>query len=152
LPVIGFCDPARWWGSAVSAGRRPADKARQGAFDVLMRLIEASGAVISEDELLSRVWQDRIVDENRQRATRLPRCAKDLVSTDRELIAMVADQITGCRRDPRALQVRTGRPHWALGGLPRRVTANEDDGAVSDQCALINVLCSDQCALGGAAG
>ena len=35
------------------------------AFDVLMALIEASGAVVSKDELLSRVWQGRIVDENR---------------------------------------------------------------------------------------
>jgi DNA-binding winged helix-turn-helix (wHTH) protein len=52
-----------------------------GAFDVLMALIEASGAVISEDELLSRVWQDRIVDQDRQPATRLPRRAKDLAPT-----------------------------------------------------------------------
>jgi DNA-binding winged helix-turn-helix (wHTH) protein len=30
-----------------------------------MAPIEASGAVVSKDELLSRVWQGRIVDENR---------------------------------------------------------------------------------------
>ncbi len=35
------------------------------AFDVLMALIEASGAVVSKDALLSRVWQGRIVEENR---------------------------------------------------------------------------------------
>jgi DNA-binding winged helix-turn-helix (wHTH) protein len=35
------------------------------AFDVLMALIEASGSVVSKDELLERVWQGRIVDENR---------------------------------------------------------------------------------------
>jgi len=35
------------------------------AFDVLMALIEASGAVVSKDELLSRAWQGRIVEENR---------------------------------------------------------------------------------------
>src|SRR5215469_710792 len=35
------------------------------AFDVLMALIEASGAVVSKDELLSHVWQGRIVEENR---------------------------------------------------------------------------------------
>jgi len=35
------------------------------AFDVLMALIEASGSVVSKDELLDRVWQGRIVDENR---------------------------------------------------------------------------------------
>jgi len=31
-------------------------------------------------------------------------------STDREPIAMVADRVTSCRRDPRALRVRAGRP------------------------------------------
>jgi len=40
------------------------------ACDVLMALIEASGAVVGKDELLSRVWQGRIVDQNRQSVTR----------------------------------------------------------------------------------
>src|SRR6516162_2799081 len=34
------------------------------AFDVLVALIEANGAVVSKDELLSRVWPDRIVEDN----------------------------------------------------------------------------------------
>jgi DNA-binding winged helix-turn-helix (wHTH) protein len=34
------------------------------AFDVLMALIEASGAVVSKDALMNRVWPDRIVEEN----------------------------------------------------------------------------------------
>ena len=34
------------------------------AFDVLMVLIEASGAVVSTDTLMNRVWPDRIVEEN----------------------------------------------------------------------------------------
>jgi hypothetical protein len=34
-------------------------------FDVLMELIEASGGVVSKDKLLSRIWPDRIVEENR---------------------------------------------------------------------------------------
>ena len=50
------------------------------AFDVLMALIEASGAVVSKDELLSRVWQDRIVEENRL-AGEILRCAKPLAPT-----------------------------------------------------------------------
>jgi TolB-like protein/DNA-binding winged helix-turn-helix (wHTH) protein len=33
-------------------------------FDVLIALIEASGTVVSKDELLSRVWTGRIVEEN----------------------------------------------------------------------------------------
>ena len=34
------------------------------AFDVLMALVEARGAVVSKDALMSRVWPDRIVEEN----------------------------------------------------------------------------------------
>src|SRR6516162_8441330 len=35
------------------------------AFDVLMALVEAPGAVVGKDELLRLVWQGRIVEENR---------------------------------------------------------------------------------------
>src|SRR6516162_5726081 len=34
------------------------------AFDVLVALIEANGAVVSKDELMRRVWPDRIVEDN----------------------------------------------------------------------------------------
>ncbi len=34
------------------------------AFDVLMVLIEARGSVVGKDTLMSRVWPDRIVEEN----------------------------------------------------------------------------------------
>src|SRR5215469_1805394 len=34
------------------------------AFDVLIALIEARGAVVSKDALMVRVWPDRIVEEN----------------------------------------------------------------------------------------
>src|SRR5215470_3273602 len=34
------------------------------AFDVLVVLIEANGAVVSKDELVSRVWPGRIVEDN----------------------------------------------------------------------------------------
>jgi predicted ATPase/DNA-binding winged helix-turn-helix (wHTH) protein len=34
------------------------------AFDVLMALIEARGAVVSKDALMARVWPDRIIEEN----------------------------------------------------------------------------------------
>jgi predicted ATPase/DNA-binding winged helix-turn-helix (wHTH) protein len=34
------------------------------AFDLLLALIEAGGAVVSKDALLERVWPDRIVEEN----------------------------------------------------------------------------------------
>ena len=51
------------------------------ACGVLMALIDASAAVVSKDELSSRVWQGSIVDQNRQSGTRLPRCAKALAPT-----------------------------------------------------------------------
>jgi len=35
------------------------------SFDLLMTLIEASGGVVSKDQLLSRVWPDRVVEDNR---------------------------------------------------------------------------------------
>jgi len=34
------------------------------AFDVLLALIEANGAVVSKDDLMKRAWPDRIVEEN----------------------------------------------------------------------------------------
>src|ERR1700746_1220671 len=34
------------------------------AFDVLMALIEARGAVVSREALMARVWQGRIIQEN----------------------------------------------------------------------------------------
>jgi DNA-binding winged helix-turn-helix (wHTH) protein len=45
------------------AGNRPVELGGR-AFDVLMALIEARGAVVSKDTLLERVWPDRIVEEN----------------------------------------------------------------------------------------
>jgi DNA-binding winged helix-turn-helix (wHTH) protein len=66
------------------------------AFDVLMTLIEASGAVVSKDELLKRVWQGRIVEENRL-AGEITALRKAF-GADRELIRTVAGrgyQFTG---------------------------------------------------------
>ena len=45
------------------ADNRPVDLGAR-AFDVLMALIEARGAVVSKDALLERVWPDQIVEEN----------------------------------------------------------------------------------------
>src|SRR6516162_7710670 len=57
------------------------------AFDVLMALIEAAGAVVGKDELLRLVWQGRIVEENRL-ATQICELRKAL--GDRDLIRTVA--------------------------------------------------------------
>ena len=66
------------------------------AFDVLMALIGASGAVISKKELLNQVWPGRIVDENRL-AGEIAALRKAF-GADRELIRTVAGrgyQFTG---------------------------------------------------------
>jgi TolB-like protein/DNA-binding winged helix-turn-helix (wHTH) protein len=66
------------------------------AFDVLMVLIEASGAVVSKDELLRLAWQDRIVDENRLAGEIV--ALRRAFGADRELIRTVAGrgyQFTG---------------------------------------------------------
>ena len=38
------------------------------AFDLLMALIEANGAVVGKDELISRAWPGRIIEEGNLRA------------------------------------------------------------------------------------
>jgi predicted ATPase/DNA-binding winged helix-turn-helix (wHTH) protein len=58
------------------------------AFDVLMALIEASGAVVSKDDLMSRVWPDRIVEENSLQAQ--ISALRRAFGADRDLIRTVA--------------------------------------------------------------
>src|SRR5262249_516799 len=75
-------------GQPIALGDRP--------FDVLMTLSEAPGAVVGKDELLSRVWRGRIVEENRL-ATEISALRKAL-GVDRDLIRTVAGrgyQFTG---------------------------------------------------------
>jgi DNA-binding winged helix-turn-helix (wHTH) protein len=47
----------------------PADRLGGRAFDVLTALTEESVVVVGKDELLSRVWQGRIVDQDRELGT-----------------------------------------------------------------------------------
>jgi len=51
----------------VLADNRPIELGGR-AYDVLMVLVEANGAVIGKDELMSRVWPGRIVEEGNLRA------------------------------------------------------------------------------------
>jgi TolB-like protein/Flp pilus assembly protein TadD len=65
------------------------------AFDVLMALIEANGAVVGKDELISRVWPGRIIEEDNLRAQIR---ALRMALADRDLIRTVAGrgyQFTG---------------------------------------------------------
>ena len=66
------------------------------AFDVLIALIEARGAVVSKNALMARVWPDRVVEENNLQA-QIVRLRKAL-GAEHELIRTVAGrgyQFTG---------------------------------------------------------
>src|SRR6266851_1037876 len=66
------------------------------AFDVLMALIEASGAVVSKDALMKRVWPERIVEENSLQAQ--ISALRRALAGDRDLIRTIAGrgyQFTG---------------------------------------------------------
>jgi predicted ATPase/DNA-binding winged helix-turn-helix (wHTH) protein len=66
------------------------------AFDMLMALIEASGAVVSKDALMNRVWPDRIVEENNLQAQ--ISALRRAFGADRDLIRTIAGrgyQFTG---------------------------------------------------------
>jgi DNA-binding winged helix-turn-helix (wHTH) protein len=69
------------------------------AFDVLMALIEVSGAVVSKDALMHRVWPDRIVEENNLQAQ--ISALRGVFGADRDLIRTIAGrgyQFTGAIR------------------------------------------------------
>src|SRR5258707_10791373 len=87
------------------------------AFDVLMALIGSSGAVVSKDTLMNRVWHDRIVEENSLEAQ--ISALRRAFGADRDLIRTVAGrgyQFTGKIRtvsiNPNA-QATAGGPHPA---------------------------------------
>src|SRR5271170_1300550 len=66
------------------------------AFDVLMALIEARGAVIGKDTLMARVWPDRVVEENNLQAHIV--ALRKALGPDRHLIRTVSGrgyQFTG---------------------------------------------------------
>jgi DNA-binding winged helix-turn-helix (wHTH) protein len=58
------------------------------AFDVLMALIEARGAVVAKDALMARVWPDRIVEENNLQAQLS--ALRKAFGADRDLIRTVS--------------------------------------------------------------
>src|SRR5580704_10079016 len=82
----------------VLAEGRPLDLGAR-AFDVLMALIEVSGAVVSKDALMNRVWPDRIVEENSLQAQIA--ALRRAFAADRDLIRTIAGrgyQFTGAIR------------------------------------------------------
>ena len=66
------------------------------AFDTLIALIDARGTVVGQDELMSRVWPDRVVEENNLAAQ--ISVLRKVLGADRHLIRTVAGrgyQFTG---------------------------------------------------------
>ena len=66
------------------------------SFDLLLALLEAPGAVVGKDELLSRIWPGRIVEENRLQSEIW--ALRKVFGADRDLIQTVAGrgyQFTG---------------------------------------------------------
>ena len=85
------------------------------AFDVLMALIETSGAVVSKDALMHRVWPDRIVEENSLQAQ--ISALRRAFGADRHLIRTIAGrgyQFTG---EIRTTSITTNAPPSA--GTPQ---------------------------------
>src|ERR1700758_3116651 len=98
----------------VLAEGRPLDLGGR-AFDALMVLIEASGAVVSKDTLMKRVWPDRIVEENSLQAQ--ISALRRAFGADRNLIRTIAGrgyQFTG---EIRTVSVRPDAP--AIAGMPQ---------------------------------
>src|ERR1700693_3226978 len=85
------------------------------AFDVLMALIEASGAVVSKDALMNRVWPNRVIEENSLQAQIA--ALRRAFGAERELIRTIAGrgyQFTGVIRTVSArpnAQATAGMPH-----------------------------------------
>src|SRR5271169_797799 len=89
-------------------------------FDVLMALIEASGTVISKDELMSHVWTGRVVEENSLQGA--ISVLRKVFGADRDLIRTIARrgyQFTGEIR-ARSAGVPGAAP--AAAELPGRLT------------------------------
>src|SRR5882672_6042464 len=90
------------------------------AFDVLMALIEASGAVVDKNTLMNRVWPDRIVEENSLQAQ--ISALRKAFAADRDLIRTIAGrgyQFTG------VIRTLSARPdaQVAAAGMPQSMPA-----------------------------
>src|SRR5436190_18612810 len=99
------------------------------AFDVLLALIEARGAVVSKDALMTRVWPDRIVEENNLQAHIVT--LRKAFAAERDLIRTVSGrgyQFTGeirllpARPDERAEASVVAREPLPATNLPQPVS------------------------------
>jgi predicted ATPase/DNA-binding winged helix-turn-helix (wHTH) protein len=89
------------------------------AFDVLLALIEARGSVVSKNELMARVWSDRIIEDNSLESQ--ISALRAALGAGRGLIRTVSGrgyQFTG---DIRGGPVGPGEPHGAAAAQPAAV-------------------------------
>src|SRR5258707_4794043 len=85
------------------------------AFDVLMALIEASGAVVSKDALMHRVWPNRVVEENSLQAQIA--ALRRTFGADRDLIRTIAGR--GCQVTGEIRTVSARPDAQAIAGMPQ---------------------------------
>jgi predicted ATPase/DNA-binding winged helix-turn-helix (wHTH) protein len=129
-------------------------KLRGRAFDVLMALIEAQGAMVGKDALMARVWPDRVVEQNNLQAQIV--ALRKAFGADRDLVRTVSRrgyQFTGEIRvlaeraeghagaEPAVLHPADDRPRFehgagsaaqSPGDLPRDSPATNLPGPVSE--------------------
>jgi DNA-binding winged helix-turn-helix (wHTH) protein len=82
------------------------------AFDVLMALIEARGALVTKDALMTRVWPDRIVEENALQSQIW--ALRTALGADRDLVRTVS-----------------GRGYQFIGEVRLVLSADENAGAAA---------------------
>src|SRR5262249_32510887 len=91
------------------------------AFDTLIALIDARGTVLSKDELMGRVWPDRVVEEN-SLAAQISLLRK-VFGADRDLIRTVAGRGYLFTGEVRATAVAVAGPLLPpLTNLPQAVS------------------------------
>ena len=94
------------------------------AFDLLLVLLEADGALVTKEELLNRVWQGSVVSEDN---LKLQVCAlRKALGADRELIRTEFGRgyrfigIFRSNATARACRGRRRRPrYWPWGSIPK---------------------------------
>jgi predicted ATPase/DNA-binding winged helix-turn-helix (wHTH) protein len=100
------------------------------AFDVLMALVEAHGSVLSKDELLKRVWPERVVEEKGLQVQ--ISTLRKVFGRERDLIRTIAGhgyQFTGKVRDGANESAALAAPLLAVANVPEPAT--DHDVAVS---------------------
>jgi predicted ATPase/DNA-binding winged helix-turn-helix (wHTH) protein len=103
------------------------------AFDTLLALIDARGTVLGKDELMSRVWPDRVVEENNLPAQ--ISVLRKVFGTDRHLIRTVAGrgyQFTGEIRDDEAAVAPAARLTNLPSYLPELIGRETSLGTLVD--------------------